>query len=165
MRPSHNQLQRKRQAKLFICLHQDLKQSRGLQYIWKVFQSQMQPTILPSLFLQRQRLQVQQRQCQQFVLLSSFAAWRNTRVSASSWVHPLIWFRSTSVDDQTTLSPQVETCILQETGVLSNILFFFSFSSFFSSFFRKESKTGHSCSHRSSRSSSRWKVMVPAVTP
>ena len=29
----------------------------------------------------------------------------------------------------------------------------------------KESKTGHSCSHRSSRSSSRWKVMVPKVTP
>ena len=44
------------------------------------------------LFLQPQRLQVQQRQCQQFVLLSSSAALRNTRVSASSWVHPLIWF-------------------------------------------------------------------------
>ena len=29
------------------------------------------------------------------------------------------------MDDQTTLSPQVETCIVQETGVLSNILSFF----------------------------------------
>ena len=35
----------------------------------------------------------------------------------------------------------------------------------FSQLFWKESKTGHSCSHRSSRSSSRWKVMVPKVTP
>ena len=33
MRPCHNQLQRERQAKLLICLHQDLKQSRGLQCI------------------------------------------------------------------------------------------------------------------------------------
>ena len=72
-------------------------------------------------------------------------------MSASSWVHPLTWFRSTSVDDETTLSPQVETSILQEIGVLS--------------IFWKESKTGHSCSHRSSRSSSRWKAMVPKVTP
>ena len=72
-------------------------------------------------------------------------------MSASSWVYPLVWFRSTSVDDETTLSPQVETSILRKTGVLS-ILW-------------KESKTGHSCSHRSSRSSSRWKVMVPKVTP
>ena len=114
----------------------------------------MQPTALPPLFLQRQRLQVQQRQCQQFVLLPSSAAWRNTRVSVSSWVHPLIWFWS-SVDDETTLSQQVETSILRETGVLS----------FFKLFFWKERKTGHSCSHRSSRSSSGWKVMVPKVTP
>ena len=32
-------------------------------------------------------------------------------------------------------------------------------------FFGKKTKKGHSCSHRSSRSSSRWKVMVPKVTP
>ena len=68
---------------------------------------------------------------------------------------------STSVDDETTLSPQVETSILRETGVLSSSSFFF----FFFFFFLKESKTDHSCSHRSSRSSSRWKVMVPKVTP
>ena len=84
MRPCHTQLQRERQAKLLIYLHQDLKQSRGLQCIWNVFQSQMQPTALPPLFIQRQRLQVQQRQCQQFVLLFSSAAWRNTHVSAST---------------------------------------------------------------------------------
>ena len=70
-------------------------------------------------------------------------------MSASSWVHPLIWFRSTSVDVETTLSTQVETRMLRETGVLSIFL---------------ESKTGHSCSHRSS-SSSRWKAMLPKVTP
>ena len=40
-------------------------------------------------------------------------------MSASSWVYPLIWFRSTTVDDETTLSPQVETSISRETGVLS----------------------------------------------
>ena len=40
-------------------------------------------------------------------------------MSASSWVYPLIWLRSTSVHDETTLSPQVETSILRETGVLS----------------------------------------------
>ena len=34
----------------------------------------------------------------------------------------------------------------------------------FFQFWGKEGKTGHSCSHRSS-SSSRWKVMVPKVTP
>ena len=55
-------------------------------------------------------------------------------------------------DDESTLSSQVETSILRETGVLSKR-------------FWKESKTSHSCSHRSSRSSSRWKVMVPKVTP
>ena len=82
MKPCHTQLQRERQAKLLIYLHQDLKQSRGLQCIWNVFQSQMQPTTLPLLFIQQQRLLVQQRQCQQFVLVSSSAAWRNTRVSA-----------------------------------------------------------------------------------
>ena len=37
MRPCHNQLQRERQAKLLICLHQDLKQSRGLQLYLKCF--------------------------------------------------------------------------------------------------------------------------------
>ena len=37
MRPCHNQLQRERQAKLLICLHQDLKQSRGLQLYLKYF--------------------------------------------------------------------------------------------------------------------------------
>ena len=105
------------------------------------------------LYFFNDRLQIQQRQCQQFVLLSSSAAWRNTLVSASSWVHPLIWFRSTSMDIETTLSPQVGTSILREIGVLS----LFSFG--------KKRKTGHSCSHRSSRSSSRWKVMVPKVTP
>ena len=62
-------------------------------------------------------------------------------------MHPLIRFRSTSVDDETTLSPKVETSILRETGVLSIFVW-------------KESKTDHS-----SRSSSRWKVMVPRVTP
>ena len=35
----------------------------------------------------------------------------------------------------------------------------------FFQFLWKESKTGHSCSHCSSRSCSRWKVMVPKVTP
>ena len=35
-----------------------------------------------------------------------------------SCVHPLIWFRSISVDDETTLSPQVETSILRGTRVL-----------------------------------------------
>ena len=82
-----------------------------------------------------------QRQCQQFVLLSSSAAWRNTRMSASSWVHPLIWFRSTSVDDETTLSPQVETSILRQTGVLwifveRNQNRSLLFSSFFKKLFR-----------------------------
>ena len=119
MKPCHTQIQRERQAKLLIYMNQDLKQSRGLQCIWNVFQSQMRPTALSPLLIQQQRLQVQQRRCQQFVLLFSSAAWRNTRVSASSWVYPLIWFRSTSVHDETTLSPQVETSILRETRVLS----------------------------------------------
>ena len=145
MRPYHNQLQCERQAKLLICLNQDLKQSRRLQCILNVFQSQMQPTALPPLFLQQQRLQVQQRQCQQFVLSSS-VAWRNTGVLASSWVHPLTWLRSVSVGDETTLSPQVETSILRETGVLSFyffivLLLFFerkqNRSPLFSSFFKK----------------------------
>ena len=35
----------------------------------------------------------------------------------------------------------------------------------FFQFLWKENKTGHSCFHCSSRSSSRWKVMVPKVTP
>ena len=37
MRPCHNRLQRERQAKFLICLHQDLKQSRGLQLYLKCF--------------------------------------------------------------------------------------------------------------------------------
>ena len=35
----------------------------------------------------------------------------------------------------------------------------------FFQFLWKENETGRSCSHRPSRSSSRWKVMVPKVTP
>ena len=112
----------------------------------------MQPTTPPPLFIQQQRLLVQQRQCQQFVLLSSSASWRNTRVSAFSWVHPLTRFRSIFVDDETTLSPQVETSIVHETWVFS-----FLWQE------RREKKSLFS--HCSSRSSSRWKVMVPKVTP
>ena len=70
-------------------------------------------------------------------------------MSASSWVHPLVLFRSTSVDDETTLSPQVETSILRETGVLSIFLERKENRSLlFSSFLKKH-----------------LQVMVPKVTP
>ena len=111
----------------------------------------MQPTDLPPLFLQRLRLQVQQRQCQQFVLLYSYAAWRNTRVSASSGcIHSygsglFLWM----------MRPRSHR---KWRRVFCEKL------EFFQSVW-KESKTSHSCSHRSSRSSSRCKVMVPKVTP
>ena len=75
-------------------------------------------------------------------------------MSASSWVHPLIWFRSASVDDETTLSPQVETSILRETGVLST------------------TKNGKKAKQvilvlivPQEGHGSKWKVMVPKVTP
>ena len=48
------------------------------------------------------------------------------------------WFRSTSVEDETTLSPQVETSILRETGVLSiSLERKQNRSLLFSSFFKK----------------------------
>ena len=80
------------------------------------------------------------------------ATWRNARVSASLWVHPLILFRSTSVDDETTLSLQVETSILRETWVLSISL---------------ERKQTRSLLFSSiiKKLFSRWKEMVPKVTP
>ena len=72
----------------------------------------------------------------------------------SSWVQPLILFRSASVDNEITLSPHVETSILPGTRVLSISLEK-----------TNKQKTGHSCSHHSSRRFSSWKVMVPKVIP
>ena len=150
-------VQRERQAKSLICLHQNLKQSRGLQCIWNVFQSQIQPTALQPWFFQQQRLQVQQRQCQQFVILPSGLVSHNLQHEEMLVCQPLRGYIH-SYCSGLLLWMMKPRCHRKWRRVFCEKLEFFQF-------LWKESKPGHSCSHRSSRSFSRWKEMVPRVTP
>ena len=72
-------------------------------------------------------------------------------MSASSWVHPLIYGSGLLLWMMRPLCHRKLKRVFCEKLEFSQLLW-------------KESKTGHSCSHRSLRNSSRWKVMVPKVT-
>ena len=155
MRLCHNQLQRERQAKLLIFLHQNMMQSRRLQCIWNVFQPQMQPTGLQPLFFQQQRLQVKQHQCQQFVILSSGLVSYNLQHEVMLVCQPLRGCIHS-------YCPGLPLLLMRPRCHCKRRRAFYEKLEFFQ-FLWKENKTGHSCSHRSSGSFCRWKVMVPKV--
>ena len=117
----------------------------------------MQPTALQPLFFQQQRLQVQQRQCQQFVILPSGLVSHNLQHEEMLACQPLRGYIH-SYCSGLLLWMMKPRCHCKWRRVFCEKFEFFQF-------LWKESKPGHSCSHLSSRSFSRWKEMVPKVTP
>ena len=122
MRPCHNQLQRERQ----ICLHQTCSSRVGCN-VSEIFSSpKCNPQIFPPYFFNNRDCKynnVNVSRSYYYLHLALFYSLQHEEILVCrplrGCMHPLILFRSTSANDETMLSSQVETSILRETGVLS----------------------------------------------